>query len=58
MRPDVAAIAEAREAIAAFTAGGGGAIRFKGRMLEAPMMRRYADILAMAELGPQPRMPD
>ena len=47
-RPDAALVAEAREATAAFAAGGGGAIRHRGRMLEAPIMRRYARILAMA----------
>ncbi len=49
MRPSAALIAEAREALAAHAAGGGGAIRFKGRMLEAPIVRRYARIAAMAE---------
>jgi len=48
MRPDAAAVAEAREAVAAFDAAGGAAVKFKGRMLEAPLMRRYARILATA----------
>lgn len=48
MRPDAASVAEARAAVAAFTQGDGGAIRFDGRMLEAPVMRRYTAILRMA----------
>lgn len=46
-RPTAAELAEAREAQAAFVAAGGAAVRFKGRMLEAPIMRRYQRILAM-----------
>lgn len=48
MRPAADAVAEAREAMAAFEAAGGAAVRFNGRMLEAPLMRRYAGILAAA----------
>lgn len=48
MRPSDALVAEARAALAAHAAGGGGAIRFDGRMLEAPIVRRYARILATA----------
>lgn len=48
MRPDAATLAEARAAIAAFSAGGGGAIRFNGQMLETPVMQRYTQILARA----------
>lgn len=48
LRPDAATVAEARAALAAFAAGNGGAIRHDGRMLEAPVMRRYHKILAMA----------
>ncbi len=48
MRPSAVEVAEARAAVAAFDAGGGGAIRFEGRMLEAPVMRRYTAILARA----------
>lgn len=46
-RPTDAEFAEAEAAQAAFEAGGGVAIRFNGRMLEAPIMRRYQRILAM-----------
>ena len=44
-RPTTQEIAEAHEADAAFQAAGGGAVRFKGRMLETPVMRRYHRIL-------------
>lgn len=46
MRPSDAEVAEAREALAAFEAGGGRPIAFRGRMLEAPVMHRYRRILA------------
>ena len=39
-RPSAADIADAREALAAFAAGGGQAVRFKGRLLEAPIVRQ------------------
>lgn len=45
LRPSDQEIADAREAIAAFEAAGGAAIRFKGRMLEEPVMRRFRRIL-------------
>lgn len=45
LRPTGEEIAEALEADAAFRAAGGAAVRFKGRMLEAPVMRRYHRIL-------------
>lgn len=45
LRPTAAEIAEAEEAAAAFAAAGGAAVRFKGKMLEAPVMRRYRRIL-------------
>lgn len=47
-RPTAAQIAEAREALAAFQAAGGAAVRHDGRMLEAPVMRAYGRILARA----------
>jgi len=47
LRPTAQEIAEAQEAVDAFTAAGGAAIRFKGRMLEAPIVRRYQRILTM-----------
>jgi (S)-citramalyl-CoA lyase len=44
-QPTEADVTEAREALAAYAAGGGQAIRFKGRMLEAPFIRRYRAVL-------------
>lgn len=48
LRPSPALVVEAREALAAHAAAGGGAIRFNGHMLEAPIVRRYARIMAAA----------
>lgn len=48
MRPTAAEIAEAEQAVAAFDVGGGRAIAFNGRMLEAPVMQRYRRILNLA----------
>ncbi len=48
-RPESREIEEARAAIAAFDAGGGAAIRFQGKMLEAPVVRRYRQILSLGE---------
>ena len=45
-RPSATELDEARAAVAAFAAAGGGAVRFNGRMLEAPVMRSYRRILA------------
>lgn len=45
MRPTADEIAEAEAAESAFVAAGGAAVRFNGRMLEAPVMRRYRRIL-------------
>jgi citrate lyase beta subunit len=45
MRPTAEEIEEAHAAARAFEEGGGAAIRFRGRMLEAPVMRRYRRIL-------------
>ena len=47
--PSEAEVAEAREALAAYEAGGGKAIRFKGRMLEAPFVKKYRAVLARHE---------
>ncbi|MEL7197728.1 MAG: CoA ester lyase [Pseudomonadota bacterium] len=47
--PSEAEIAEAREALAAYEEGGGRAIRFKGRMLEAPFIKKYRAVIARAE---------
>lgn len=48
LRPSRAQIDEARAAMAVFAEAGGAAVRFQGRMLEAPIVRRYARILAQA----------
>jgi (S)-citramalyl-CoA lyase len=48
-RPTDAEIAEAEEAEAAFADAGGAAVRFKGKMLEAPVMARYAQILSLKD---------
>jgi (S)-citramalyl-CoA lyase len=47
-RPTAAEVAEATEAETAFLAAGGAAVRFKGRMLEAPIMASYRRVLARA----------
>jgi (S)-citramalyl-CoA lyase len=47
--PNAAEIEEARAAIAAFDAGAGAAIRFEGKMLEAPLIRRYRQIMSLGE---------
>jgi citrate lyase subunit beta/citryl-CoA lyase/(S)-citramalyl-CoA lyase len=44
-------VAEAEEAIAAYFAAGEQAIRFKGKMLEAPVVKRYHAILARTGLA-------
>lgn len=43
--PTSAEAAEAQDALRAYDAGGGQAIRFRGRMLEAPIIRRYRAVL-------------
>lgn len=48
-RPTTAEIAEAEAAVAAFAASGGAAVRHNGKMLEAPFMRRYRQILALKD---------
>ena len=48
-RPTAEQIAEAQEADAAFAAAGGAAVRFKGKMLEAPVMARYRQILSLKD---------
>jgi (S)-citramalyl-CoA lyase len=48
-RPSEEAIAEAHEARAAFAAAKGSAVRFKGKMLEGPIMRQYERIIAIGE---------
>ena len=49
-RPTAGEIADAADAIAAFDAAGGAAVRHKGRLLEAPVVRRYRNTLALKEL--------
>ena len=51
MRPTAEHIAEAHEAEAAYAAAGESAVRFKGKMLEAPVMARYRRILKLQELN-------
>ncbi len=48
-RPEPDAVAEAREALAAFAAARGGAVSWKGKFLEAPIVRRFERVLAIAE---------
>lgn len=47
--PTEAEKAEAAEALKAYEAGGGAAIRHKGRMLEAPLVRHYRAVLARSK---------
>lgn len=49
LRPSDQEVADAREAIAAFDAAGGAAIRFKGRLLEEPVMRLFRQTLAKSD---------
>lgn len=44
--PSADELAEAREALAAFEAGGGQVLRFRGRMLEAPIIKHYRAVIA------------
>ena len=44
-------VSEARAALEAFAAAAGGAVGFKGRMLDAPVVRHYRRLLAMADLN-------
>lgn len=46
-RPTAEEVAEAEAAEAAFQEAGGAAARFKGKMLELPVIRRYRRILAL-----------
>lgn len=45
-KPSAQEIAEAREAMDAFAVAGRSAVAFKGKLLEAPLVRRYQRILA------------
>lgn len=44
--PSAAEVTEAEQAIAAYLAGGERAIRFKGKMLEAPVVKNYRAVLS------------
>jgi (S)-citramalyl-CoA lyase len=48
-RPSAAEVEEAIGAKAAFAAANGAVVRFNGKMLEAPIMRRYGAILALRD---------
>lgn len=49
MRPTPGEIAEAHDAEAAYAAAGESAVRFNGKMLEAPVMARYRRILVQGD---------
>jgi citrate lyase beta subunit len=49
MRPSGAELAEAQAAVTAFEAADGAAIRHNGRMLEAPLIRRYRNVISTGE---------
>ena len=51
LRPTAEQIAEAHEAEAAYAAAGESAVRWNGKMLEAPVMARYRRILKLQELS-------
>jgi citrate lyase beta subunit len=51
MRPTSQEVAEAREAESAYAAAGESAVRFNGKMLEAPVMARYRRILSLQGVG-------
>lgn len=51
LRPTADEIAEAHEAEVAYAAAGESAVRFKGKMLEAPVMARYRRILGLQGAG-------
>lgn len=51
MRPTDSEVAQAREAEAAYSEAGESAVRFKGKMLEAPVMMRHRRILALHAAG-------
>jgi citrate lyase beta subunit len=46
-RPTGEEIEEAEAAIAAFAAANGAAVQFRGKMLDAPLMARYRNILSL-----------
>lgn len=47
LSPTDAEVAEAEEAERVFAAAGGAAVRFRDRVLDVPIMRRYQRVLAM-----------
>jgi len=47
--PTAGEVAEARASLAAYRAAGGKAVRHEGRMLEAPLIRRYEALIAQEE---------
>lgn len=49
MRPTAEEIAEAREAEVVFAEANGGAVRFRGKMLDAPIIKRFRQILAIGD---------
>lgn len=51
MRPTHEELAEAHQALSAYEDGGRRAIRYRGRMLEAPIIRQYQSILARGGNG-------
>ncbi len=51
LRPTAEQIAEAHAAEAAYAAAGQSAVRWNGKMLEAPVMARYRRILGLQELN-------
>ncbi|MGP1353645.1 MAG: HpcH/HpaI aldolase/citrate lyase family protein [Parasphingopyxis sp.] len=51
MRPTEEELAEARAALDAYAAAGGKVIRHNGKMLEAPVIRRFEAMLGMDGLG-------
>ncbi len=53
MRPSPDLVEEAHAALAAYQAAGGRVIRHQGRMLEAPIIRRYGRIINMAKAREQ-----
>lgn len=48
-RPTAEQIEEAREAEQVFKEAGGAAVRFRGRMLDVPVIKRYRQILAIGD---------
>ncbi|MFZ9396062.1 MAG: HpcH/HpaI aldolase/citrate lyase family protein [Erythrobacter sp.] len=47
--PSASEVAEAEEALAAYEAAGGQVLRFRGRMLEAPIIKNYRAVIARSK---------